>query len=390
MIIMILSEWFSEKMGYAENYLPVAFGKLGHEVHSVTTDLQVYATSQDYDKIYLDYLGPKQVEQGVFKKEWYTLHRCPHHFNYGLGIANLEEKIKVIRPDLIYCFEIVGPDYKSAVKLKNKYKYRLVSESRIHLSVFNKPVTYRQRLNQCKQFIAGRIDSKKVDLFYPIAPDVHGVITKYFGIPKRKCKIASLAVDTDLFNLPTSVDYKSTFRQEYGFYDIDIVCLYTGRFTDSKNPLMLALAIDHLHEIGENRFKGFFLGQGDDEYISKIKSLRGCTVQPFVQSNKLPLFYQFFDIGVWPAQESTSQLDAAACGMPIIINEKVEDNFRVDKNGLKYKNGDFKDLAKKILSLKESKLREKMGVIGNEKILKFYSWNYLAQSKMNDFYNLNK
>ena len=29
------------------------------------------------------------------------------------------------------------------------------------------------------------------------------------------------------------------------------------------------------------------------------------------------------EIGIWPTQESTSQLDALACGLPIIINENT-------------------------------------------------------------------
>lgn len=36
MQIAIVSDWFSEKMGYAENFLPKAMASLGHEVHLVT------------------------------------------------------------------------------------------------------------------------------------------------------------------------------------------------------------------------------------------------------------------------------------------------------------------------------------------------------------------
>jgi glycosyltransferase involved in cell wall biosynthesis len=391
MKIIILSEWYSEKMGYVENYLPKAFGKLGHKVHLITTDLQVYATLPDYDKVYLHHLGPKQVEEGVFKKDYFTLHRNAHSFINGLGIANLEEKIKTLQPDLVYCFEINGVDTKKAIALKDKYGYKLFCESRMHLSIFNKPKSFKQKLRQFKVAIRGRKSSKKIDLFYPIAPDVLYVITKYFGIPKNKCQIASLAVDTDLFSLPVvSQDEINKFRNKLGFHNDDIVCLYTGRFTEEKGPLILAKAINYLQEIGETQFKGLFVGQGEQAYQNNISNSKGCIIHPFINAVELPSFYQSFDIGVWPLQESTSQLDAAACGMPIIINEKVEDNFRTDGNGLKYKDSNYKDLAEKILSLKSKDKRKEMGIAGSKKIMEKYSWDYLAKSKIQDFNKINQ
>lgn len=126
-----------------------------------------------------------------------------------------------------------------------------------------------------------------------------------------------------------------------GYNDDEIVCLYTGRFTESKGPLILAQAVNYLQEMGHSKFKGLFVGQGDKEYQNMIKNTKGCTIHPFVEVNELPKFYKSLDIGVWPLQESTSQLDAAACGMPIIINEKVEDNLRTEGNGLRYRDRDF-------------------------------------------------
>ncbi len=387
MKIVIISVWFSENMGYAENFLPIAFGKLGHEVHLVTTDLQVYATSPEYEKVYQRYLGPKQVEQGIFKKEYYTLHRNSHSFTWrgGLKILNLEDKIRKIQPDIVYCFEIFNSDTLLACFLKSKYGYKLFCESRMHLSVFMSPKTFFQRIKQCGIGFVGRIMSLKIDQFYPIAPDVFKVITKYCGIPKRKCSISSLAVDADLFYSGIQTEETNEFRKKNGYDESDIVCLYTGRFTESKGPLILAQAINYLQETGYLKFKGLFVGQGDMKYENLIKNSKGCSIHPFVNVRELPRFYRSFDIGVWPLQESTSQLDAAACGMPIIINEKVEDNLRTQDNGLRYREGDFKDLAAKILMLEDKFKRREMGKIGSEKIAKFYSWDYLAKNKIFDF-----
>jgi len=385
MRIMILSMWFSEKMGYAENYLPIALGKLGQDVHLVTTDLQVYANSPDYDRVYFKHLGPSQVETGIFQKKYFTLHRCNHLMNGELGIDDLEYKIQEIKPNVVYCFEILGPDYRKAIQLKSKYSYKLFSESRIHLSVFNKPVSFREKILFCRVYLRGWIDSSKVNLFYPIAPDVFHVITRYFGIPAKKCKISSLAVDTETYYKPMLNTIRIPFRKKLGFDDSDIVCLYTGRFTESKNPIILAQAINYLHDQGYTYFKAHFVGNGSDEYVGKIRSLKGCSVSEFVEAKQLVDYYLSFDIGVWPSQESTSQLDAAACGMPIILSDSVQDDFRVNGNGLKYIDLDFRDLADKIYSIKEKEERNKMGEIGKNKIAEYYSWDYLARKKIIDF-----
>ena len=385
MKILILAEWFSDKMGYSENYLPVALGKLGHEVHLLTTDLQVYATSSDYDKVYLDHLGPKQVEQGIFNKEYYTLHRNPHTLIDGLDILNLENKIKEIQPDVVYCFEIFIPHTLKVISLKRKYKYKLFCESRMHLSVYSPPQKLLHKVRQIKTRILGKKISAQVDKFYPIAPDVLHVVTKYFGIDKNKCEVSSLAVDTDLFSPNAKLEEIIQFRNNMGYSDDNIVCIYTGRFTELKGPLILAKAIEYLQLNGHSKFMGLFVGQGDSEYQVKIGNSLGCKIHSFVETNQLPKFYQSFDIGVWPLQESTSQLDAAACGMPIIINEKVEDNFRTEGNGLRYKDRDYKDLASKLLLLEDRSKRKELGKIGSKKVIDYYSWNYLAQKKVEDF-----
>ena len=90
MRIMIVSDWYSDAMGYAENYLPKAFGKLGHDVHLVTSDLQVYATSRHYNKIYKSRLGDARTETGVFERECFTLHRNNSRSNrFGIEILGL-------------------------------------------------------------------------------------------------------------------------------------------------------------------------------------------------------------------------------------------------------------------------------------------------------------
>ena len=48
MKIVIVADWFSENMGYAENCLPKALAELGHDIHVVTSTAQVYFNTKFY------------------------------------------------------------------------------------------------------------------------------------------------------------------------------------------------------------------------------------------------------------------------------------------------------------------------------------------------------
>jgi glycosyltransferase involved in cell wall biosynthesis len=385
MKIVIINPWFSEKMGYAENHLPRELGLLGHDVHFVTTDLQVYGTfSRMYNQVYRAHLGPPVVQQGIFTGESYTLHRLPHAKIGGLRIVGLKAKLEKLRPDIVYCFEIMDKNYETVVKERKKLGYRIFSESRMHASVFKAPTTSWSKLKLWIKARRSRRMAADVEKFYPIAPDVTDIITNYFGIPFEKCKISSLAVDTTLFNRLPQGDRRSKFRSMLGYADSDIVCLYTGRLTFDKGPHILAEAISLLASRGHSQFKAIFVGHGAPDYVEKISKSKHCQVHPLVQVNELPAFYNYLDIGIWPKQESTSQLDAAACGMPIIISNEVEDKIRVEGNGLTFENG-AEGLAEQLSKLADVNLREALGESGCSKIQQQYSWAKLAAERNKDF-----
>jgi glycosyltransferase involved in cell wall biosynthesis len=380
MIITLISEWFSEDMGYVENHLPKALHDLGCEVHVVTSDMQIYATNERlYKDVYEPNLGPPMVSPGVKRLNGFTLHRLKHYRSrYGVGLVDLDEKLRNIKPDIVYLFEINTEHTLQVVNLKQELHYKIYTESRLHRSVYQPPKTIKSKLRHYfRETLKWRKIGCSFEKCYPTAPDVMFVITKYFGQSKDKCVLSSLAVDTTVFKPVKTKEEeirRTQTRNELGFEDDDIVCIYTGRFTDDKGPVILAKAIDYLQHISETSFKGLFIGAGDSIQLQEIESCSGCSIHPFVKSNELVKFYQAADIGVWPKQESTSQLDAASYGLPIIISANVQDLDRMQGNGLNYKQGDFFDLAVKLLRLKDKTTREHLGAIGSDKINRFYSW----------------
>src|SRR5262249_7589284 len=154
---------------------------------------------------------------------------------------------------------------------------------------------------------------------------------------------------------------RQQLRGELGFAEEDIVCIYTGQFTDAKNPLVLGHAVARLRAAGLP-VRGLFIGAGPQS--RQLAACEGCGQLPFMPHRDLPPYYRAAEIGVWPTQESMSMLDAAACGLPIIVNDTLLATERIEGNGITYRLNDAADLAEKIGLLRDPAYRQQLGSTG--------------------------
>lgn len=392
MKIAIISDWFSEKMGYAENCLPKALASLGHEVHLITSNVQTYFNSPTYKETYEPFIGPGIVACETRKLDGYMLHRLPHgQWRGRFRIRGLKQKLVELRPQIVQTFEVTNQTTLETALFKSIAGYELFLESHVHASVF--PIalgkgSLRERIHwslYAKTY--GWILSRFTKKCYPISNDAAEIVIKFFGIDSNKINVLSLGVDTDLFcppHIDSAKQIRKQLRHSLGFAADDVVCIYTGRFSKDKNPLCLAHAIGKLVAKGEV-FRGLFVGSGPLEDVEAIRKVQGCVVHPFVPTRDLPSYYWAADIGVWPKQESTSQLDAAACGLPLILSNKIKVSERVEGSGLLYEEDNSDDLAHQIRQLSSSETRQRMGEIGMQKIKNHYSWVKIARQRLQDY-----
>ena len=392
MKITFVSDWFAEKMGYAENCLPKAVAKLGLEVHLVTSNVQPYYDQSLYKETYEPFIGPALVSCQVKPWNGFTLHRLPlAKWRGRRRIKGLVAALATLRPEIVQTFDLFALTTYEMAFAKMWLGYKLFHESHIHASVFP-PATERMGLDPRVKWFAyaatlGRFVSLLSAKCYPISPDAADIVTRFFGFQKPKTTVRSLGVDTDLFS-PIADDAarqaRRQLRQQLGFAPEEIVCIYTGRFSDDKGPLLLAQAIARLVARGEP-VRGLFVGSGKQSDVEAIRACPGCVAHPFVPAQELPPFYRVAEIGVWPKQESTSQLDAAACGLPIIVSHRVQVRERVDGNGLFYEEGDSDDLARQIRQLFDPAVRQQMGESGARKIREQFSWDRIARERVRDY-----
>jgi len=409
--IAIISDWFSHDMGYNENFLPPALAALGYDIHLISSTAQVYYNSASYDQTYRPFLGPRIVPAGVSRQDGYTLHRLPLASDRTgvLIIKGLSDYLSRLKPQIIQTFNVSSFSTYEAARYCREHGCPLFTEAHLHASVFQVPDSrgrqtftrhirkaifkknilkwawekYRSRLNPARL----RFIDQVTQTCYPIAPDAARIARDNFFVSAAKIKTQSLGVDTSLFH-PASGSFLETerdqMREGLGLKRDALVCIYTGRFTRDKKPQCLARAVAYLQERGEN-VQALFVGHGTDDEIKEISAKPGCVIHAFVPVRELPKFYWLADIGVWPSQESTSQLDAAACGLPLILSERIEVKERVEGNGLLYKEDDEVSLAETIRRLQDAQLRRQMSAAGAVKVRTKFSWEAIARERSADY-----
>ncbi len=392
MKIVYVNSFYTEGMGYIENCLPKAMAKRGHEVHLITSTGKAYFNLPIYKTTYEEFFGPPIEKAGTYKLQGnVTHHRLDflliHNAFYLKGLSKVLDEIK---PDIVHMWDVIGPYTIQFFLLKRKYKYAIYTSNHLLLSVIKINNEWSSKFSPMRylwillKVMPGKLFNGYYERCYAVTRDAKFIAEKYMGVPPEKCVITPLGTDTDTFKPEEDRNKIFQFKERLGFEKDDFIVLYTGRFTPSKNPLVVAKAINHLQKKGYTRIKGLFVGSGEQK--SELAECLGCKTVDFVFYHQLPPYYQIADIGSWPMQESTSLIDAAATGVPIILSESMPAAELYKGNSLTYRLGDENDMAEKILKLYEDKdLRLRLGIEGRRKMSEEYSWDRIAFERETDY-----
>ncbi len=393
MRVAIIFYSFPRDMGYSNTMLARYLARLGADVHYIATDLPVYHKSREARSAYKEFSANATMTPGESEKyDGYTVHCIGHRYVLGVPMfTGLSKKLRQIQPDVVQLLINAGWVPLQTAIAKLTIGFTLYSAAHTTVSIF--PLARRKSRfwdpAWLANFIARAIPGRLVSLFtercYAATVDCAEVATRFYGMPQSKISLAPLGVDTQNFHLARSneeVMQRARLRRELGFADDDLVCIYTGQFTDAKNPIILARAVAMLRSEGL-AVRGLFIGNGSQG--GQITACNGCTTLPFMPHRDLPPYYRAADIGVWPTQESMSMLDAAACGLPIIVNDELLAKERIDGNGITYRLNDAVDLADKIRFLSDADRRRELGSVGARRMIELFSWDAMARRRFADY-----
>lgn len=391
--IAVVSAFYSEGMGYSENCLSRALARLGHEVHVLSSTYNVYGNEPElYDRTYSAFLGPRITSPGTHASDGYTVHRLATRLVGGyVHMPSLNRTLRALAPDVVHSLEIGSLQTMSIASMKPFARFKLFAETHQTLSVMRPYMrdprgdVLKRALYRLTRTLPIGLAARAVEKCYAVTPDCGEVAIRYYGVPESKIAYLSLGADTETFHPPRDADQlaaRRRLRASLGYGDDDIVCVYTGRFTTDKNPIVLADAIDRLGAI-DPRFKGLFIGNGVQR--AEIESRRHCRVVPFMTHATLAQHYRAADVGVWPRQESMSMIDAASSGLPLVVSDRIGEPARVQGNGKMYAENDAADLAEVLRTFVDPAERERLGAEGRRKMEAGFSWSSFAQHVERDY-----
>jgi glycosyltransferase involved in cell wall biosynthesis len=391
MRIVLISEIFAPGMGYLENQLPKYLARLGAQVDVVASSFPPDYRQEPGQQAYRGF-APELVPGSVEAMDGFRLHILGHTKTLGhVRLLGLRQKLRELQPQVVQTMTPIGWIAVESACHRSRLGYRLFSGCHYHASVFPLARKTFTRFHpgrwKCslERGLHGRMVSWATEKYYAISPDCAALAAEFFGVPRSKLEICPLGVDTEVFHpvaSPEQARVRTALRARLGFREDEIVCLYSGRLTADKNPLLLARAIAELAAAGEP-FRGLLIGQGPQ--AQEIGQCRGCVTHSFMPMSELGAFYRAADIGVWPAQESMSMLDALACGLPLVANDTMDAPERLQGTGLQYRLGDGADLALKLRSLGDACARGPLGAAGARRMREEFSWGAIAGRRLLDY-----
>ncbi len=393
MRIVFVTEFYTDGMGYVENGLTKALAGLGQDVHVVTSDLNVYGNLPEYETAYRPFLGPAECPCGASSVDGYTVHRLPHQLvgNY-VRIKGLVRTVARLSPDIIQTSAAAGLSTFELALSRRTTKGRLFSAChqsssmvRPYLKNGTPQLSFKKGIFFLTRTLPARLAAGVTEKCYAVTEDCAANARRLYGVPADKITVCPLGVDTCVFHPVSDLAERSErhrVRRSLGFEADDIVCIYTGRFSQAKNPLLLAEAIARLQPT-RPRYKAFFVGDGEQKRA--IDGHDGCRVVPFMRHRELAPNYRAADIAVWPVQESISMLDAAACGLPLVVPERMGNRECVKGSGIVYREGSIEDLAGALARLEGAEARRQLGDVGAVRMRDNCDWRRLAERRLRDY-----
>tara|TARA_Y100001970_G_C14194285_1_gene837160 strand:- start:349 stop:1500 length:1152 start_codon:yes stop_codon:yes gene_type:complete len=364
--------YFQPHLGYQEYFLCKSMAKLGHDVHIITSDR--FAPFIGFES-----LDSRIVGIGESKMDGFKVHRLPIYFESRGRVLykNFFSKLFELNPDILVLHGTTNFSNLIPFIFHKRLKAKIIIDEH-HFSIFGSKVFLTKIFYGLWGILYRKLIKNNRISLVGVAPKCCDFISEKFKIPKSKVYHIPLGADTNLFK--PDDHQRREIRDSLKIKKEEIVVIYTGKINTEKNPFIILESCRNINI--KNNIKFIFLGNISKSYSEKFKDVlesENINILPAVENSELPKYYNAADIACWPKHTSLSSLEAASCGLPIIISENVKE--RVSKgNGISIREENHNDIKNAILLLAGDKnLRKVMGEKGREYIKSNYSYDKIAK-----------
>lgn len=382
--IALIIDYFQPQLGYFETHVARQFQALHYDVQIFTSNL--YFPYPNYDQTVKKVLGPRKRVVGKFVEEGLPVQRLPQRFELFARtyIPGLAEAVTSFKPDMILVNGCVTITILQMIKLSKALGVPVVVWDSQHFSIMNQGLTIKRLFyGLFKTLFAGKINAG-ITAAFGISKETTEIIATIYGYDPCYIHHISLGTDTNLFQ--PSAEMRRQMREKYKIQPDEIVFIYTGKLIAEKGPHLITHAFSSL-TVGLSKTKIILVGNGREDYLNRIKAPlsphernNNLILLPAVPMRELPGYYSMADVGIWPLQESTSMLDAAAMALPIIIDAECGVQDRISQeNGLAYVDGSSGLAQQMAFFINNPAVIASYGARGRDLMKNRYGWPIICQ-----------
>ena len=199
-----------------------------------------------------------------------------------------------------------------------------------------------------------------------------------YGLQEAQLKFAPHAIDNERFAL---VQPRIEIRKCLGIAKNDLLVLFTGKFNDNKNVLLLLQAFV---EIGVKNTHLLFTGSGRLENKLKLETSKYANVHllPFQNQTIMPAIYQACDLFCLPSKNESWGLsinEAMACGKAVLVSDQCGAAIDLvnQENGGIFKTNELDDFKQQLKYLLKS--RQLLNKAGRQSRQRIREWSFKVQ-----------
>ena len=388
MKIVHIMGYFMPEFGYQEYYIAKKHKEIGHDVYVIASDM-LYPF-RNIEKMFNDsgikYTGRKRKEKFSIIKGL-KIYWLPHLIEYNDFIIckGVKKTLEKIKPDIVFSHESRQGLSCQAAFYKKKFGFKLIVDQ--HDFYHKIPGKIKTTLRNIEYFGFRKFlidyNFRKADKIIAVTKPTRRFLINTHKIIPKKIKLIELGVDTDLYYHKKKQAIK--LRKILGIKKDEVVLIFVGTIFRRKNLELLINAFNEIHKNYKTRL--LIVGEGEKEYINELKNLvkklnlkNKVIFNGFAKREELPIYYSMADIGVWPANNSVSIIEAMACKLPIVMVNWQMPHLVSHNNGFKFPFNNKEMLKYYLIKLiKNNKLRQKMGENSYKAATKYYSYNVIAK-----------
>lgn len=375
---LCLACFYIEGMEYQENVFPRKHRQLGHDVEIITNQHCFDTKGNIFDREVSEYVSKDDVKVTVIP---YSTKYGKYAKNYRI-YANLHQKLKDIKPDVIYCHGAQFSSTGQLIKyLKDNPNTKLYADC--HSDYGNGPVdTWKRKLLQ--RYFWGR-QYRRIE---PYCEKIWGTLpvrVKYlkdiYRVKSDKVELLVMGGDVERIDSEGRRKIRAKVRERYDIGESTFLITTGGKIDKKKNIHLLMEAVSR---IKDKNMELVVFGEPNEDIKTYIESLAKADnikmIGWLLPTDCYDLFYAA-DLAVFPGTHSVLWENVCACGLPAIFNG-IEGVNHLDMGGncqFLYKDGES-EIEEKLLDIIENQeLYNNMKKIAIERGYSTFSYMEIAK-----------